>query len=255
MMRPRRRLGWLEACCRYMKILPKKGLRDYFEISEAQMSSDLHHLAHVMRKHGSDARVSKGKIEGQLPDRHVFDTPSLAEIVRSGAFGKFLSLDAQLRVETSDEILGNVLTAVLNKKVIRIDYVSMTSGPTTRIISPHRLVEVAGRMHTRAYDHDKNAYRDFVLNRVSRIYLEDLDISYVDASRDVEFNTVVRLRLMVNPALSQDKRGIVCQEFDLGEKGHREIVVAKAHEIYLRAQVGQTKDDHVPPVIFRSVAD
>lgn len=233
-----------------MRHLPKKGLMSYFGIKDGQMSADLRAVQDAANAAGGEIEIQAGRLVGRMPSDPVFDIPPMDDVIRSGAFGHFVSIDVQARINSDDRMMGRIMSSIVDRMVIEFDYISMTSGRSRKKVSVHHVVEAAGRMHFRGFNHAKNAYRDFVVNRIERITREVPELRYVDARLDTEFHEKVRLVLSVNPDLSPEQRTITCRDFGLDSDGRREIMTTKAHVIYLRAQFGERMPDYVPPVLL-----
>ena len=79
-------------------------------------------------------------------------------------------VDSPLQLNVPDiNIVAKLVQAVLNKKAISIIYTSLSSGSKAREIIPHTIVDNGLRWHVRAYDRKTNAFRDFVITRLSKV--------------------------------------------------------------------------------------
>lgn len=66
-------------------------------------------------------------------------------------------------------VLAQVSRAIANQSVVRVAYLSTSSGESTREIAPFALVSDGLRWHTRAFDRKTGGFRDFVLTRIVQI--------------------------------------------------------------------------------------
>lgn len=113
----------------------------------------------------------------------------------------------------SFDVLSNIVFCISNRKAIRITYQSMTSvEPSVRLISPHALGYDGIRWHVRAYCHEKNEFRDFVLSRI--LTTGKTESSPVDPNEDMKWNFIVSLHIAPNPNLSESQRKAI--ELDYG---------------------------------------
>ncbi|OED43717.1 hypothetical protein ACH42_09355 [Endozoicomonas sp. (ex Bugula neritina AB1)] len=98
------------------------------------------------------------------------------------------------------EILSSVTRAIKHKKIIRIKYLSKSSGWSNRDIAPFALVSNGNRWHTRAYDRKTAEFRDFVLLRITdsqTLKCSPLDEETVES--DIQWNRWVELQLVPHP--------------------------------------------------------
>lgn len=66
------------------------------------------------------------------------------------------------------EILAAITRALYAKKPLKITYVSLSSGPSTRVVVPVALADNGLRWHVRAFDRSKSRFSDFVLTRITK---------------------------------------------------------------------------------------
>ena len=119
-------------------------------------------------------------------------------------------------------IVAKVTEAIHKGKALRITYVSLSSGETTREIVPHTLVDNGLRWHVRGFDRKHNEFRDFVLTRIkAAVVLENstLSPSVVKESeletQDRQWNRFVELELVPHPRIEHSE----AIELDYGMTG------------------------------------
>lgn len=109
-------------------------------------------------------------------------------------------------------IVSKVTEAIHKGKALRITYVSLTSGETTRDIVPHTLVDNGLRWHVRAFDRKHSEFRDFVLTRMKAA--EVLESSTLSPSavkeseleaQDRQWNRFVELELVPHPRIKHSE--------------------------------------------------
>lgn len=111
-------------------------------------------------------------------------------------------------------IVAKITEAIHKGKALRITYVSLSSGETTREIVPHTLVDNGIRWHVRAFDRKHgpsgapNGFRDFVLTRIkAALVLEDSTSSpsvikeCEIENQDRQWNRFVELELVPHPRI------------------------------------------------------
>jgi hypothetical protein len=160
-----------------------------------------------------------------------------------------VGIDFGVPVEEGDLLTGppvreEVLKAILAALRYRRNAVSIAYAGrervSDRIISPGRLVYILKRHHIRAWDHGRNAYRDFVLSRVTEAMRVE-ERFFAPHDRDWEERAV--LRFSVNPALPIDLRAALAIEWDLPQDGIHEIECRKALARYVVREMTDTTSD------------
>ena len=79
---------------------------------------------------------------------------------------------------------------------VEIEYLSRSSGRTTRVIAPHTLIKTGNFVYVRAFDHKSGEFRSFKLNRViasreSEITLDEHQKKAFDPDWNTKVNVVV----------------------------------------------------------------
>ena len=64
------------------------------------------------------------------------------------------------------DILAAITRALYAKKPLKITYISLSSGPSTRVVVPVALADNGLRWHVRAFDRANSRFSDFVLTRI-----------------------------------------------------------------------------------------
>jgi hypothetical protein len=126
--------------------------------------------------------------------------------------------------------LAALVQAIHQKLAINITYQSLTRPqPTQRTVSPHALAHDGFRWHIRAYCHNREEFRDFVLARI--VATGAFEEPLTSASEDADWRTLVALRLAPHPKLSSGHRRAI--ELDYGmEDGLVEFKCRKAFLFY-----------------------
>jgi hypothetical protein len=65
-------------------------------------------------------------------------------------------------------VLATLTRAMNGKRVVRVNYLSLSSGHKRRDIVPVALADNGLRWHVRAYDREKERFGDFVLTRIAK---------------------------------------------------------------------------------------
>lgn len=126
------------------------------------------------------------------------------------------------------EILAQIVRATKHHKKLQVEYLSLSdrhdsqdesqkasqnASQDQRIIEPHALINTDLRWHVRAYSEDTFDFRDFVLSRISKATMLD-----VDAESSPEFDDswveMVTVKLTPHPKLNERKRKSLLLDYD-----------------------------------------
>lgn len=101
------------------------------------------------------------------------------------------------------DVLAVLSRAIHQKKVVEMDYRSLSSGLTTRQIVPFVLVDNGLRWHVRAYDRKRERFADFVINRIvrSKLLHEATILAKEAKEADIQWNRIVEMHLVPHPRL------------------------------------------------------
>lgn len=113
------------------------------------------------------------------------------------------------------DVLRTLVQSIKNKKVVSVDYRSFNNPQpgNTRLISPHAFGTDRSRWHVRAYCHESNAFKDFVIGRIASAVMEsDSDI---DANSDKNWFNFIEVIIGPNPTLSDAQKNIVAMDYGM----------------------------------------
>lgn len=98
------------------------------------------------------------------------------------------------------EILATITRAISAGELIRVRYLSLASGPSTKVLAPLALADTGLRWHLRAFDQTRDRFSDFVLTRISKATsLTQVIPENQSLQCDTQWARVVRLELGPHP--------------------------------------------------------
>lgn len=100
-------------------------------------------------------------------------------------------------------VLAEVTKAIHQKKILQIEYRSLSSGLSRREIIPFALVDNGLRWHARAFDRKRERFTDFVINRISKPKILDIDVPKNQTKdADIQWNRIVEMHIVPHPRLT-----------------------------------------------------
>lgn len=116
-------------------------------------------------------------------------------------------------VHTSPRTFSRLNLAIADLQRVKFLYCSMNNPELhERTIEPHSLVRAGRRWHVRGFCLLRQDFRDFVLGRMTKAQLL-AEPCTADASADVSWSTVLKVRLVAHPRLSPAQQLVVRNEY------------------------------------------
>ena len=99
-------------------------------------------------------------------------------------------------------ILALLTRAIYQNKLVRIDYTSPESGPSRRDIAPFVLVDNGLRWHVRGFDRKRQAFIDFVINRINKVKpLDESPLEHETKDADIQWSRIVEMEIVPHPRI------------------------------------------------------
>lgn len=102
-------------------------------------------------------------------------------------------------------VLAHVTRAIHQEYPLNIEYHSISSGRTERVIVPFALIDNGLRWHVRAFDRKSQEFRDFVITRIKRPERlksdakEQAIAAHERSDQDIQWTRIVELELVPHP--------------------------------------------------------
>lgn len=97
-------------------------------------------------------------------------------------------------------IMAALCEGIYRNKVVEVEYISTSSGKSTRQIAPHSLVDSGNRWHVRSFDRKNEQFMDVVCNRVvSARILDETPNYHEQAAEDRQWQKFIELELIPHP--------------------------------------------------------
>jgi len=106
-------------------------------------------------------------------------------------------------VKPDIETLATLTRAIAGRRQVKVTYLSLTSGASTKTLCPLALADTGLRWHLRAYDRDRGRFADFALTRIVKAEAVGQSIpSDQQIESDVQWARIVHLELVPHPGIA-----------------------------------------------------
>ena len=211
----RERLVFIDFCLQFAGQIARADLINHFKTGLASCSRDLT-LYKELAPNNLELRHEDKRYYRRKKFQPVFNHNSEAVLTSlCRGFGDGLStgsqpsnhcFDATRLIHPDSEVVVILMRAINNKKAVRCDYISLSSGEGEREIVPHSIVNNGHRWHARAFDCKTNEFRDFVLTRLQNVSEIDQPVSDNQlADNDLSWNNIINVELSVHPSIKHKK--------------------------------------------------
>ncbi|MGZ5781063.1 MAG: WYL domain-containing protein [Burkholderiaceae bacterium] len=144
------------------------------------------------------------------------------------------------------QVLRVIHQAIREKRQIKVHYQSLSSKPRLLILEPHTLVFNGFRWHIRAFSHEHNDYRDFVLARfISLPELAESATYFVE--NDADWNRLETLTIAPHPELSPEQQAVIADDFGMTD-GKLHLTVRSAMRLYMLRMLHLDESPSVPKI-------
>lgn len=208
----------------------RSDLIDTFDVSVPQASKDLTHYqerAPQNAVYDKSARPYVARPEFRPvfldpdPESYFMRLRSMAEgFAEAGsnwlAVPPDMDIALTLRRKVDTELLRSVLAAVREERSLHLHYQSMNRDrpdPAWRRITPHTFGFDGLRWHVRAWCHETEQFKDFLLSRISGY--GELGEPGTGAARDRLWQERFDITIVPHPGLSVGTRAVVAKDYNI----------------------------------------
>lgn len=142
------------------------------------------------------------------------------------------------------EALRTVLDVIRNEKAVEIRYQSLSlerPKPMWRWITPHAFAFDGLRWHVRAFCHNSEKHKDFLLSRI--LDTKNQDRAAAKAEDDLNWQETTTVILKPHPGLTKEQQSVVARDFGM-KSGTVKIDVRLALLYYLLRRLGVDFKEH-----------
>lgn len=211
----RERLAFLELRAFFSGVLRRGDIEARFGVKPAAASRDLSSYRDIAPDNlDYDAPARCYRPSATFKPVFEFSTERVLAWLLQG-FGD--GLDLKLRqvapcegpgqlVKPDLEVLGVITRALVAKRAVRVNYLSLSSGAKRRELVPIALADNGLRWHVRAFDRERNRFGDFVLTRITKA--QEIDREVAESERigaDEQWARIVDLEIVPHPGVTWPK--------------------------------------------------
>jgi len=170
-------------------------------------------------------------------------------VVALAAAGPSVEILRPMERELDLDVFRAVSAAASNGCRVAVEYQSMRRPEPRRVmLSPHTLVYSGFRWHVRAYSHEHDAYRDFVLARMHRADLLSSEAGE-SGEYDRDWHETVELAVGVHPDLVAAQQAVIAADYGMRD-GRTVYAVRRAMVPYfLRLMQIDPEREHPDPKV------
>lgn len=151
-------------------------------------------------------------------------------------------------------VLRAVLAALRDGLSVEVLYQSMNAArpdPAWRRISPHAFGHDSFRWHVRAWCHDSERFKDFLLPRILAVGAQSA--LGRPGAEDAMWQAIFDLAIIPHPGLSAAQQTVVARDFGM-TRGRAVLPVRKAMLFYVLRRLGlledaRSKDPHIQHIV------
>ena len=109
-------------------------------------------------------------------------------------------------VKPDIETLATLTRAIAGRRQVKVNYLSLSSGASTKTLCPLALADTGLRWHLRAYDRERGRFADFALTRIVKAKAIDQPIPVEEQiESDVQWARLVHIELVPHPGIAYPK--------------------------------------------------
>ncbi|MBU2878737.1 MULTISPECIES: WYL domain-containing protein [Aliiglaciecola] len=207
-IRQERRLRYIDLCAFVLGTTNRRQLMNRFEIKEAWSTRDFkcyQEMAennliynHRLRAYAPTKWFSPC-FEHQIEEAIDLVSSGTQRLVCEPKFAKNVNSYRIPSVMPELKVVAPIFRALNLGIKVDINYLSRSSGESSRIIAPHTLIETGNFVYIRAFDHKSGDFRSFKLNRV--VASRDSEISVEEKQTkpfDPDWNQEVEIKIGIN---------------------------------------------------------
>lgn len=205
----RDRLAYIDLKLRFLGEVTRGDLIARFGVQQAAASRDLA-LYKRLREGNLAYDTAQKRHSAREPFAPLFDFPPprvlawLTQDFGDGApapLANVVTAELPAHLSAPDlDTLAFVTRAIHREQALTIEYLSYSSGGSTREIAPFALIDTGMRWHVRAFDRKTQSFRDFVLTRMQTPrLLEEPVAPHERWMHDAQWTRIVELTLVPHP--------------------------------------------------------
>jgi hypothetical protein len=104
------------------------------------------------------------------------------------------------------EVLATITRALVAKRAVRVNYLSLSSGSKRRELVPVALADNGLRWHVRAFDRERDRFGDFVLTRIAKAQEIEGEVAETEQiGSDSQWARIVDLEIVPHPGITWPK--------------------------------------------------
>lgn len=262
--RQTQRVRYIDLCAYILGFVNRKHLMSRFDVKEAWASKDFS----AYQSLSNDSLIYDHGLKGYKPNssfKPLFehDIDNAVQLMCEGkqsitVLSQFANSAVSYSIESVKPKLSsiyNVFRAVSLNRKVEIEYISLTSGLSSRIIAPHSFIRTGCFIYVRGFDDRSGEFRNFKLNRViNSTFIDSKPDNEHSKLLDEDWNQNVLITIKTNDSL-KNKKAI---EYDYGLlEGKLEVSVKKSLVMFFLMdwRIAPENEQNISPLLYPLVVD
>lgn len=223
------RLFYIEFLAVFVGRVSRKDLLDRFGISEAAATKDIslytdlapNVLSYDIKKKVYTFSSDKNTLYEHDVDQSLFSLSGERAIAINVEHAKRLPSWNNLSIKKTPslELVSTLTRCIYQNLKASVKYHSLSSGGTNKVLTPLAILNDGARWHIRSYDHKKNEFRTYSLERFAKV--KEIDKSDISLTDDHKWNNHVMIRLGANPDAKHPES--ILMDYEVNVDGFVEI--------------------------------
>lgn len=200
------RLMYIEFCLTYKGEVSRSDITDMFDVQSASATRDL-----IKYNQDSDNSYFDEKRKKHIINYEKFkpkyiindvDVLSWLNKEKTKPDNRLVTYRCQRINLPSMSVLAPITRAIYQKKTALIEYSSINSGKSERVIAPHSIFDDGLRIYIRAYDRKRNDFIDLSSSRILKSsFINKEKQSHELIGNDYDWNKEVELLITPHPKI------------------------------------------------------
>lgn len=170
-----KRLSLIDFYLTYVGSFQRNDLMKHFDIGSVTATRDIKEYRQLYPENIIYDVSSKSYVKNKTTFRKNFDHNdetalhflSLGEWVNEITTNKLIGINTRyINSHYAEDVISNLTQAIYSNTLLKVEYISNTSGKSSKMVFPHSIFQLGSKWYTRAFDVENESYINLKLSRV-----------------------------------------------------------------------------------------